>query len=475
MALVSAAALAARKPVSVGLYTDCGSRGGANCDWAELLGASPDVKLKFLSGQNLRDGALKDIDLLVMPGGTGYGQYESMQEQGAQAIRDFVRGGGRYFGTCAGIALLLNEEKRVALLPFKRINGHYMRGGGDLEVEFTDEAVKKFDFKKKDWTLKFHHGPILVPGNPVEGTTATVLAFCRNAIDEKNSFPKKKDDMIGTAAFVYADCGKGRIFACNCHPECTEDTREIIRRGFAVLMDREMKIPELKPPHVIPVQGVKNVRDLGGWKGLGGKTVRRKQIFRTGALNGISGKRAEVDANGRTNFVPVVGRSYIDDANRNFFLKGMRIKTDIDLRNDPECREMTGSPLGETVNWAHLHVKSYTFQSGTNCHHRKIFDLLTDEKNLPADIHCALGQDRTGTIAMLVLAVLGVSEEDIMTDYLATRKGLKPVKLEKALGQLKADYAAPTLAESAEKYLLSIGVTAERIAAFRDFMLVDVK
>ena len=55
----------------------------------------------------------------------------------AEAVRRFVRNGGRYFGTCAGLALLLNEERRIALLPFTRIASHYLRGGGDLEVAFN--------------------------------------------------------------------------------------------------------------------------------------------------------------------------------------------------------------------------------------------------------------------------------------------------------------------------------------------------
>lgn len=435
------------KPLKVGLYVDEGSRGGYVAWWAEMLGASKDVDLSFLTGEALRGGALTNgYEMLVVPGGSGFAQYESMREKGARAIRDFVRGGGKYFGTCAGIALLLNETNRVALLPYRRIDHHYLRGSGSLRVAFTDEAVKTYGLAKKEWTLSFSNGPVLVPAARVEGTVAKTIGTCLNGIDDKKRFPKWINDMVGTPAFVSADCGKGKIFACNCHPEAFEDTRELIRRGFAALVGRPVDFPELKPPHCIPCGKVRNLRDLGGMKGLDGRTIRMRQLYRSGALA-------------------------VDDTTRNFLLKCLKLKTEIDLRNGPECRGRTGSPLGPGVKWEHLTVKSYTLQKGTNGTHRLIFNVLCDEKRYPVDFHCMLGQDRTGTIAMLALGTLGVSEEDVMTDYLRTNKRLQPTKLAAVIKQLKDEYPAPTFAESCEKYLLSIGVTADQIAAFRRFLL----
>lgn len=473
-AVAAVSVVFAAKPINIGLYTDTGSRGGAVARWAELLNATKDVKLTFFSGEMLRNGELKSMDALVMPGGSGIDQYASMQEKGAQAIRDFVRDGGKYFGTCAGIALLLNETNRVALIPFRRINGHYMRGGGDLKVEFTDDAVKQFSLPKKEWSITFQHGPILVPAAPVEGTTAKAIGFCKNGIDDKNRFPKHVNDMIDTPAFVYADCGKGKIFACNCHPEYREENREIIRRGMAYLLGRPFEIPELKPPHVIPCGTVRNVRDLGGWKGLDGKTIKMGQLYRTACFNGITKESYKVGEDGKTNKVYEAGASLINDANRNFMLKGLRIKTEVDLRNGPETRCMTGSPLGDSVKWEHHMIKSYALplpKDGKEPELKKALDVVMNEKCRPAAFHCALGKDRTGTVAMLVLGVLGVSEDDIRADYVITHKGLTPVKLQKAIDKLKADYAAPTFAENCEKYMLALGIKPEQIAAFRDSML----
>jgi protein-tyrosine phosphatase len=48
-------------------------------------------------------------------------------------------------------------------------------------------------------------------------------------------------------------------------------------------------------------------------------------------------------------------------------------------------------------------------------------------------VHCAVGRDRTGLIALLLLALVGVVAEDIAADYALSASGLAP--LFKLLGQ----------------------------------------
>ena len=52
-----------------------------------------------------RNGKLDGLDILVMPGGGSKKQYNSMQEEGAEAIRRFVRGAGAFFREQAGAFL----------------------------------------------------------------------------------------------------------------------------------------------------------------------------------------------------------------------------------------------------------------------------------------------------------------------------------------------------------------------------------
>jgi rhodanese-related sulfurtransferase len=48
---------------------------------------------------------------------------------------------------------------------------------------------------------------------------------------------------------------------------------------------------------------------------------------------------------------------------------------------------------------------------------REVLELIAADGNRPLVFHCAAGKDRTGLVAALVLALVGVGEEDIVADY----------------------------------------------------------
>ncbi len=234
-------------PVRAGLYCGLGSRGVNSVYWAKILRDSPDVELVYLDGDDLHAGKLEGLDILVMPGGSSRKQYASMQEEGAEAIRSFVRDGGKYFGTCAGLSLILDETNRVALLPCRRIDGHYLRGGGDVKVEFSPKWMDKLAITNAEWSVHFHDGPVIAETDGVADVRVETMAVCRNAVDEHGKRPaESRDAMVGTPAFVYAACGKGEIIACNCHPENKKATRALIAAVFGQLVGRRIAIPDFK-------------------------------------------------------------------------------------------------------------------------------------------------------------------------------------------------------------------------------------
>lgn len=237
-----------RPRVKTGFYCDKGSRGKNVVYWAKILSGSPDVDVTFLDGKDVREGKLKGLDILVMPGGTGFGQYESMREEGAAKIREYLREGGKYFGTCAGLAVLMNENDprgRIKILPVERIRGHYMRGGGDLKVKFEEKWVKELALTNDVYTIQFHHGPVPVPGKSIKGVKMESVGISMNAIDEKGQMNvHRRDSMIGTSAFLYATVDKGEILACNCHPEGRERTRDIVSGAFLRLTGRRIQMPK---------------------------------------------------------------------------------------------------------------------------------------------------------------------------------------------------------------------------------------
>lgn len=60
------------------------------------------ARIGHVNASQIREGALADYDLLVMPAGGGFGEH--LQTEGMDAICQFVEDGGSYFGICGGAA-----------------------------------------------------------------------------------------------------------------------------------------------------------------------------------------------------------------------------------------------------------------------------------------------------------------------------------------------------------------------------------
>ena len=122
----------------------------------------------------------------------------------------------------------------------------------------------------------------------------------------------------------------------------------------------------------------------------------------------------------RKGFAP--GASRVTAATRELLIGRFGIRTDVDLRSDGECRGMEGSPLGPEVRWAHVSSAQYgdmQLDWGRDAF-RRVFEVFLDPDAAGIDFHCIAGQDRTGAVSFIVLALLGVSEEDLARDWEAT-------------------------------------------------------
>ena len=277
---------------------------------------------------------------------------------------------------------------------------------------------------------------------------------------------------------------------------------------------------EDRAPRIITLDGVSNARDLGGRIGLNGRRVKQGLVFRTGGLNHnaktayytydeilqlhAEGKLAtagtwksrylgrEYEAKLKSgkgidkNFLRLFkhgpkapGDERLSDADRAYMLGFLKIKTDIDFRDDWECYGMTGSPLGDDVQW--LHYSWIAGYGGIVAPQGKAsairaFSVFLERKNFPIDFHCIGGTDRTGTFAFIMNALLGVDEEELIRDYEMSFIGGAGVDkrhygwLEK---MLQAAHSLPgdTLADKFKGYFLSVGFTEEQIEGVREFLL----
>ena len=172
------------------------------------------------------------------------------------------------------------------------------------------------------------------------------------------------------------------------------------------------------------------------------------------------------------------GQVRLNDAMKKYLIEDLGWKSDIDLRTDRECFRMTGSPAGEAVKWFHISSSAYAGMQTPSgkAAFAKVFRVFLDPANYPIDFHCIAGQDRTGAVAFILNALLGVEEEELYRDWESTgfwnsSLGFTHKKLFNKLVAGFRKNPGKTIHEQVENYVLSLGFKPEEIRQFREFML----
>ena len=225
-------------------------------------------------------------------------------------------------------------------------------------------------------------------------------------------------------------------------------------------------------PRWIVVEGeVGNIRDLGGRVGWNGRRVRQGLVYRGEAFNDNS-------VNGE-----VRGRDRLTGGDIRYLTGTLGIKTDLDLRGIGETADMTGSPLGNKVQLVQHSSFGYKriFEPEGMEMMAKNFRLFCDRKNYPVYFHCIAGADRTGSLAYVLNGVLGVSRQELETDWESTFYPKIPdenpdpnlARRESHFNDGFAKYgdADTPWNERIILYLKDCGITDSEIEMFRDIML----
>ena len=228
----------------VALYMDHGCRGVGAARWAELLSNSPEMEFAMLDAADVKAGKLDGFDCLVMPGGGGFERFEDWGEEGCAKIRDFVRDGGGYIGTCAGESVLLNEPKRVRMIPFKG-DGVWARGGFSAQIDLSPRFEALTGVKAGKRTVRYHNGPVALPGEPVADCQAEVIAtFDCDGDPGQDAIHALR----GSPAAIWAEYGKGRIFLFAVHPETWDETLDLLRGAFRAVLGIEPSFRDKEIP-----------------------------------------------------------------------------------------------------------------------------------------------------------------------------------------------------------------------------------
>ncbi|MBQ6137222.1 MAG: hypothetical protein IJI73_07610 [Kiritimatiellae bacterium] len=230
--------------VKVALYIDTGCKGGGVILLAQLLKSSPEVACDFLNAADVQAGRLAGYDMLVMPGGSGYDRYPQLGEEGFEKIRKYIREGGSYYGICAGIAMALNDPKRLRLIPYTR-EKNPVRGGFSAAVKFNARAEELLGVNAGVRYFRYHDGPIPVKGDPVPDSEYEVLATFDSHVMQKG---KAVTPMHGMPAVIYGRYGKGKVLVSVMHPEYFPSTHDVLGAGFRPLVGRPVSFTYPKKP-----------------------------------------------------------------------------------------------------------------------------------------------------------------------------------------------------------------------------------
>ncbi len=189
--------------------------------------------------------------------------------------------------------------------------------------------------------------------------------------------------------------------------------------------------PVAAPAHqrVLPLQGGRNFRDLGGYRTMDGRTVKWGLLYRSGQMHDLT---------------PA------DYA----YLQKLGIRTVCDFR---DTRERTGEPSqwpagkaprilsddyaldmsgmmlpGDPSTWTHDQVVAAMTATYPKLldqfrgqYARMFGELLAG--HAPLAFHCTAGKDRTGVAAALLLTALGVPRATIVEDYLLSNQHMAPM------------------------------------------------
>ncbi|MEM0911782.1 MAG: tyrosine-protein phosphatase [Pseudomonadota bacterium] len=234
------------------------------------------------------------------------------------------------------------------------------------------------------------------------------------------------------------------------------------RRYFVISSDSGSAVKTAA--RLLPLEGGRNFRDLGGYKTTDGRTVKWGHVFRSGVMHSLTSSDYD-------------------------YLSGLGIRTICDFRDkrereneptnwqagdldyqvfaDPPERDPRENPMFATlldpesnpndVKLAMAEGYSHIVKAEKEGYTAMFAELV--EGNIPLAFNCSAGKDRAGTAAALVLTALGVDEETVVHDY-----QLSDDYVDFAAEFMSPENRAEALAEEDHPYAFLFKLPEEKVA-----------
>lgn len=174
------------------------------------------------------------------------------------------------------------------------------------------------------------------------------------------------------------------------------------------------------------ISGAANFRDLGSYRAMSGTAVAAGRVFRADHLGALTaedgGSLARMGLRRVLDFRGIAERTCAPCALQDAVVHSLPIEPTI-VQKLSDLID-AGHKLSPADVVALMQETYRGFVRGNTHRFAELFEHLL-ESNQPTVFHCTAGKDRTGFAAALILRSLGVSEEDVMHDYLLTNQRLK--------------------------------------------------
>lgn len=177
---------------------------------------------------------------------------------------------------------------------------------------------------------------------------------------------------------------------------------------------------------LLPLEGGRNFRDLGGYRTTDGRTVRWGKVFRSGSMAGLTA--ADYTYLGRLGIQAVCDFRTAPERQQepNQWVRAARVSywtRDYELSGGDLGRLFGGgkvTPAQVRTTMAEMY-RALPYEQVPA--YREMFRQMLAGQ-LPLAFNCSAGKDRAGLAAALVLTALGVPRETVFADYALTDKYL---------------------------------------------------
>jgi protein-tyrosine phosphatase len=198
----------------------------------------------------------------------------------------------------------------------------------------------------------------------------------------------------------------------------------------ALLVPAQLPLEQRSAHRLLNFEGISNFRDLGGYQADDGRAVKWGRLYRSGnfaeasradlaglqslGLNTFIDFRSAAEKTEEPNRLPespgftVVDIPVLDEGNRNLYGEiSERIETD----------NFDGFDPGQVMVQANRQ-----FADEFTPQFRQFAHAVLDADGAPVLWHCTAGKDRTGFAAAILLRILGVPQDTVVADYMASRQ-----------------------------------------------------